>query len=218
MNQQNKKGRFITLEGGEGAGKSTAAARIQSLLEKASIPVVVTREPGGNPLAEAIRETTLADWSPSVPAKAELLLMFAARCAHVEQKIQPALEAGSWVICDRFVDASYAYQGIGRGLGLETVQWLDDWVLDGFSADRTYLLDVTPEIGLARAKSRGDTNRFEREDISFAEAVRKTYLDRAANAPDRFQVIDVTQPLEQVVAAIEQDLKPLIEQWQSHQL
>lgn len=201
------------MEGGEGAGKSTITRVIEDQLRSSDISVISTREPGGTPLSESIRETTLADWEPDVPGKAELLLMFAARCAHVQHKILPALEQGEWVICDRFVDASYAYQGVARGLGIQAVSWLDEWVLGEFGPDLTLLLDVDPETGLARAKSRGDTNRFEREDLVFAQQVRNTYLARAEAEPERFRIIDVNQSLDDVTHAVKQVISSEIAEW-----
>jgi dTMP kinase len=195
-------GRFITLEGGEGAGKSTAAAFIRDWLAARGHTVLMTREPGGSPLAEAIRAVVLADWAEGVPAATELLLMFAARSAHVQATIRPALAAGKTVISDRFVDASWAYQGAGRGVAAARLQQLEDYVLDGLQPQLTLLFDLPPELGLARAKRRGDTNRFEAESLAFQARIRAAYLARATQAPQRYVVIDAAQPLAEVQKAI----------------
>lgn len=193
---------FITLEGGEGAGKSTAAQFIRDWLVSRGRSVRLTREPGGSPLAEAIRTVVLADWPEGMPAETETLLMFAARAAHVQATIQPALAAGKDVICDRFVDASWAYQGEGRGIAAERLAELESFVLKGFAPDITLLFDLPPEQGLLRARSRGDTNRFEAEALAFQQRVRAAYLRRAQAAPERYQVIDASAPLPEVQAAL----------------
>ena len=195
-------GRFITLEGGEGAGKSTAARFIRDWLQAQGRAVTLTREPGGSPLAEAIRGVVLGDWAEGVPAESEVLLMFAARAAHLNATIWPALARGDDVICDRFVDASWAYQGEGRGVAAERLAELEGFVLKGFVPQLTLLFDLAPEQGLQRAKSRGDTNRFEAEAMAFQERVRACYLQRAAAAPARYVVIDASAALPAVQAAI----------------
>ena len=195
-------GRFITLEGGEGVGKSTNLAFVAQLLESAGLDVLQTREPGGTPLAERVREIIVAPAGEPVPAMAELLLMFAARSLHIENCIRPALAAGRWVLCDRFTDASYAYQGKARGLGEGTVRWLESQVQGGLRPDLTLLLDADPAIGLARAGGRGAADRFERERAEFFARVRAGYLERAAAEPGRFRVIDASGPLEEVRGAI----------------
>ena len=195
-------GRFITLEGGEGAGKSTAVAFIRDWLRARGRRVTTTREPGGSPLAEAIRGVVLGDWAEGVPAEAEVLLMFAARAAHLNTTIWPALARGEDVICDRFVDASYAYQGEGRGVPTERLAELESYVLKGFAPQLTLLFDLPPDIGLARARSRGDANRFEAEAMAFQQRVRAAYLQRAAAAPARYAVIDASAPLAAVQAAL----------------
>ena len=201
-------GRFITLEGGEGAGKSTAAVFIRDWLKRKGRTVTMTREPGGSPLAEAIRGVVLGNWAEGVTAETEVLLMFAARAAHLNATIWPALARGEDVICDRFVDASYAYQGEGRGVPAERLAELESYVLKGFAPQLTLLFDLPPELGLARAKSRGDTNRFEAEAMAFQERVRAAYLQRAMAAPERYAVIDASMPLAEVqahlIAALEQ--------------
>ena len=196
------RGRFITLEGGEGAGKSTQARFIADTLRAQGRTVVLTREPGGSPLAEAIRGVVLAGWDEGVPPTAEALLIFAARAAHLSATVRPALAAGQDVICDRFVDASHAYQGAGRGLPGERVQQLEDWVLDGLTPDLTLLFDLPVETGLARAKGRGDANRFEAETRAFHERVRQCYRARAVAGGARYAVIDAGRPLDQVQAAV----------------
>lgn len=195
-------GRFITLEGGEGAGKSTAAQFIRDWLLAQGRSVTLTREPGGSPLAEAIRSVVLGNWVEGVPAEAEVLLMFAARAAHLNATIWPALARGEDVICDRFVDASWAYQGEGRGVPAERLMELESYVLKGFVPQLTLLFDLDPELGLRRANRRGNTNRFEAEAMVFQERVRAAYLQRAFAAPERYAVIDASAPLVEVQAAI----------------
>ena len=195
-------GRFITLEGGEGAGKSTAATFIRDWLAAKGRRVTMTREPGGSPLAEAIRGVVLGNWPEGVPAETEVLLMFAARAAHLNSTIWPALARGEDVVCDRFVDASYAYQGEGRGVPAERLAELERYVLKGFTPQLTLLFDLSPEQGLARARSRGDANRFEAEAMAFQERVRAAYLHRAVAAPERYAVIDASAPLAEVQAAV----------------
>lgn len=198
----NVRGRFVTLEGGEGAGKSTHLKFIAAWLEQRGRTVVQTREPGGSPLAEAVRGIVLGDWAEGVSAQTELLLMFAARAAHVAHRIEPALIRGEDVICDRFVDASWAYQGAGRGIDAEHLVALEKLALPGVRPDLTIVFDISPEIGLARAKSRGDANRFEEEGIAFMSRVRAAYLDRAKADPGRYAVIDAARPLVEVQAEL----------------
>jgi dTMP kinase len=195
-------GRFITLEGGEGAGKSTAAGYIRDWLIAQGRQVTLTREPGGSPLAEAIRHVVLDDWPEGVPAETEVLLMFAARAAHLAATIRPALARGEDVICDRFIDASHAYQGEGRGVPPERLAALEDYVLQGFAPTLTLLFDLSPTEGLARAKRRGDANRFEAEAMAFQERVRAAYLRRAAAHPERYAVIDAGASLDAVRTAV----------------
>ena len=195
-------GLFLTLEGGEGAGKSTAAAFLAETFRGHGREVVLTREPGGSPLAEAIRGVVLAGWDEGVTPTTELLLMFAARAAHLAATIRPALTRGAVVICDRFVDASWAYQGAGRGVPAPQLAQLEAMVLDGLAPDRTLLFDLPPEIGLARARSRGDANRFEAEALEFQQRVRDAYLARARAAPQRYRLIDAAQPLPAVQAQL----------------
>ncbi len=193
-------GLFITLEGPEGAGKSTNREYLAELLMQAGIEVVLTREPGGTPLAERIRELLLAPDSEVMAVDTELLLMFAARAQHLAGVIRPALARGAVVLCDRFTDATYAYQGGGRGLAYERIAILEQFVQGDLRPDLTLVFDLPVEVGLARAAARGKLDRFEKEQQSFFEAVRQTYLARAAQAPERYRVLDAAQPLSQVQA------------------
>ena len=193
-------GLFITLEGPEGAGKSTNREYLAELLMQAGIEVVLTREPGGTPLAERIRALLLAPDSEVMAVDTELLLMFAARAQHLAGVIRPALARGAVVLCDRFTDATYAYQGGGRGLAHERIAILEQFVQGDLRPDLTLVFDLPVEVGLARAAARGKLDRFEQEQQSFFEAVRQTYLARAAQAPERYRVLDAAQPLSQVQA------------------
>jgi len=197
--------RFVTVEGIEGVGKSTQIARISHALSERGIEHVVTREPGGTPLAERIRALVL-DAGQEVPtATAELLLMFAARSQHLEQLIEPSLTAGRWVLCDRFTDATYAYQGGGRGLSPERIAQLENLVQGSRRPDRTVLLDAPVALSLARAGKRNETagsDRFEAERVEFFERVRRAYLARAAADPHRIRVVDAALPAAQVSARI----------------
>lgn len=190
--------KFITLEGSEGVGKTTSLNFIKSFIEKQGHKVLVTREPGGTPLAEDLRATLLANRVEKIEADSELLLMFAARCQHVNQVIKPALESGSWVLCDRFVDASYAYQGGGRGISFERIKALEEWSLAGFKPDLTILLDMSVEEGMARTRLRGTPDRFESEKMCFYQKIRKAYLQRAKQEPERISLIDAAPEIEQV--------------------
>jgi dTMP kinase len=198
------KGKFITIEGGEGVGKSTNIACVEDFLSEHGIPIIKTREPGGTPLAEELRNLLLVPREEKVCEKTELLLMFAARAQHLQQKILPALEQGIWVICDRFTDATYAYQGGGRGLSTETIAVLENLVQQGLQPDLTLLLDVDVQTGMTRASSRSQPDRFESEKLVFFEAVRAMYRQRAAAQPQRFRIIDASQTLETVQDAIRQ--------------
>jgi len=203
MADANTRGCFITVEGIEGVGKSTHIRRLAALVEQAGHSVDVTREPGGTPTAEAIRELLIEHGEEPMPEAAELLLMFASRALHVANRIRPALENGAWVISDRFVDASRAYQGGGRGLPDTVIEGLADFALDGLTPDFTLLLDAPPEVGLARADRRGAKDRFESEALEFFARVRQRYLDLAAAEPDRFVVIDASGALDEVAKAVE---------------
>lgn len=200
------RGRLITLEGGEGAGKSTQARHIAGWLRARGRIVVTTREPGGSPLAEAIRGLVLGDWAEGVSAQTEVLLMFAARAAHLAATIEPALAQGQDVVCDRFVDASWAYQGAGRGVDPRHLCALEDLVLCDLRPDLTLVFDLDPALGLARAKGRGSVNRFEAETLAFMARVRQAYLDRAAAQPARYAVIDAASAQAQVSRDVEQVL------------
>jgi dTMP kinase len=194
--------RFITLEGGEGAGKSTSLAFIQSYLETSGKSVCVTREPGGTPLAEDIRSLLLAKREESVAPDAELLLMFAARAQHIAHVIRPALAQKKWVLSDRFTDATYAYQGGGRGLSHTMIEHLEELVQGSLRPGLTLLLDLPVEIGLERAKKRAAADRFESEKMAFFERVRAAYLQRAEKNPERIKVIDASQSITQVQQSI----------------
>ena len=196
-------GRFITIEGGEGAGKSTAQTFLADKLTAQGISVLQTREPGGTPLAEAIRRNLLSVDGEAPVEMAELLLVFAARAQHLAKVIEPALEQGQWVLCDRFTDATYAYQGAGRGLSAELIGKLEALVQGDMRPDTVILLDMPPQIGLARAKARGVLDRFEREEQAFFERVRRGYLERAAAFPDRYVVVDAAQALSEVQKSLE---------------
>jgi len=193
-------GRFITVEGTEGAGKTSNIAFLQARLEAAGKAVVLTREPGGTPLGEAIRDLLLTRRGDGMAVDTELLLMFAARAEHIAQLIRPALARGEWVLCDRFTDATYAYQGGGRGIDIDRIAALEHWVQGNLRPDLTIVLDVPVEVGLARAGRRSAPDRFEREQLAFHEAVRAAYRTIAAREPGRVQVVDAEQPLPRVQA------------------
>ena len=193
-------GRFITVEGTEGAGKTSNIALLQARLEAAGKAVVLTREPGGTPLGEAIRDLLLTRRGDGMAVDTELLLMFAARAEHIAQLIRPALARGEWVLCDRFTDATYAYQGGGRRIDIDRIAALEHWVQGNLRPDLTIVLDVPVEVGLARAGRRSAPDRFEREQLAFHEAVRAAYRTIAAREPGRVQVVDAEQPLPRVQA------------------
>jgi dTMP kinase len=196
-------GRFITFEGIEGVGKSTQLERLQASLEAAGREVVATREPGGTPLAERIRELVLHSTEEPVPAAAELLLMFAARAVHTENKLRPALARGAWVLCDRYTDASYAYQGGGRGVPDADIAPLARLAQRGLVPDLTLLLDAPVAAALERARARrGRADRIEAETVTFFERVRAHYLARAAAEPGRIVVIDAGRGVEAVAADV----------------
>ncbi|MBE0510951.1 MAG: dTMP kinase [Chromatiales bacterium] len=203
------RGRFITLEGSEGSGKSTNLAWVHRYLKEAGIPVALSREPGGTPLGEQIRELLLDARQTAMHSDTELLLMFAARAQHLHQLILPALERGEWVLCDRFTDASYAYQGYGRGIPLARIAQLEDWVQGRLRPDLTLFLDLPVALGLQRAGERGEADRFEREQLDFFERVRQGYLAQAAKDPARYRIIDAALPLGQV----QQQLGEVLASW-----
>ena len=204
-------GLFITLEGPEGAGKTTNREFLAERLRAAGRETLLTREPGGTPLAERIRELLLAPSDEPMASDTELLLMFAARAQHLDQVIRPALAAGKVVLCDRFTDATYAYQGGGRGLSEARIAVLEDFVQGTLRPDLTLVFDLPVEVGLARAAARGRLDRFEQEGRAFFEAVRQTYLRRAAGDPQRYRIIDAGQPLSDVQCQLERLLPELLE-------
>ncbi|MCL6414807.1 dTMP kinase [Aestuariirhabdus sp. Z084] len=197
-----KQAQFITIEGGEGAGKSTNIAVIQACLQTAGIDYLHTREPGGTPLAEEIRNLLLTQRTEQVAPDAELLMAFAARAQHLNQVIWPALEAGTTVLCDRFTDATFAYQGAGRGIEDTKITQLEQLVQQGLQPDLTLLFDLPVEVGLERARQRGDLDRFESEQLAFFERVREGYLARASLNPQRFEIIDASQDLAAVASQV----------------
>lgn len=201
-----ERGRFITLEGTEGVGKSTHLRFIENWLMDRGREVVVTREPGGTRAGEAIRSVLLGVDDQALSDQAELLLLFAARAEHLDKLIRPALERGSWVLCDRFTDATYAYQGGGRGMEERRIEYLEHWIQRGLKPDLTFLLDAPVEIGIARARKRGVPDRIETESLDFFERIRNAYLKLAHRFTDRIRVIDAAQPIEAVQAAIGDEL------------
>jgi len=205
------RGQFITVEGTEGVGKSTNLAFIREWLEGRGHRVLVTREPGGTPLAEEVRALLLSPREEPVAASAELLLVFAARAQHLEAVIKPALAEGTWVLCDRFTDSTYAYQGGGRGFDRAAIAQLETLVQGDLRPDLTVLLDIDVAQGLSRAGARSAPDRFEREAVAFFERVRAVYLDLARRAPNRYAVVDAGQPLSQVQGALAEALQALAE-------
>jgi dTMP kinase len=202
--------RFVTLEGIEGVGKTTQVARLSEALKTLGVANVVTREPGGTPLAESIREVVLTAREETLPPTAELLLMFAARAVHLANHIEPNLRAGRWVLCDRFTDATYAYQGGGRQLRMDTIGELETMVQGTLRPHLTLLLDAPVQNALARARRRNfgsPEDRFERERSEFFERVRSVYRARAAAEPDRIAIIDATRSVDEVGARILEQLK-----------
>jgi dTMP kinase len=200
------RGKFITVEGGEGVGKSTNIAFIAETLRQAGVEVEITREPGGTPLAEEIREVLIKCRNEAVHPDTELLLMFAARAQHLNEKIKPALDAGTWVVCDRFTDATYAYQSGGRKLPSEKVANLETFVQGALRPDMTILLDAPVEVGMARAQKRAALDRFEEEKVDFFNRVRNNYLERAKDEPDRFAIVGADRSLSEV----QEELKALM--------
>ncbi len=196
-------GKFITIEGIEGVGKSTHMGRLVGHIEAHGHRVLKSREPGGTPTAELIREVVLGHSEETIPDIAELLLMFAARSLLVENVIRPALSAGTWVVCDRFVDASRAYQGGGRGIPMQQIDELADWVLGELRPDLTILLDAPIEVGMSRADSRGSPDRLDVERAEFYTRVRGTYLQLAESEPERIVIVDASGGLDEVSASID---------------
>ena len=206
-----RRGQFITFEGTEGVGKSTQLANAASTLDALGVECVVTREPGGTPMAESIRELLLAPRDEPVNETTELLLMFAARAQHLHTRILPELEAGRWVLCDRFTDATFAYQGGGRGVPAERIALLENLVQGTVRPDHVILLDAPVETGMTRARHRGDLDRFEQEAVAFFERIRETYLARAASAPGRYHIVDASQPIEAVSDEVAGLLRSLVD-------
>lgn len=209
------KGLFVTFEGTEGVGKSTQLKEAASTLEKLGVDYLVTREPGGTPMAEKIRELLLAPREEAVHETTELLLMFAARAQHLHNKILPTLEQGKWVLCDRFTDATFAYQGGGRGVSPERIALLEALVQGDTRPDHVILLDAPVETGMARARKRGELDRFEQEDLEFFQRIRNAYLARATARPGQYHVVNAELPLEQVSGSVSALLAALVSRSQA---
>lgn len=209
MTGSDTRAKFITLEGGEGAGKSTSRDFIVSLLEAQNIPFIQTREPGGTPIGEALRDVLLSKEGTAPSVTAELLMVFAARAQHLHEVIEPALRDGKWVLCDRFTDATYAYQGYGRGFELGQIEALETLVQRGRHPDLTLLFDIDPRLGMTRARQRAELDRFEEEHVEFFDRVREGYLTRAKNEA-RFRVIDASQSVDLVQRALRELLLPML--------
>lgn len=205
-----QRGKFLTIEGTEGVGKSTNLAFVADWLRGRGIEVIVTREPGGTPLAEEIRSLLLSKREEPFDETAELLLVFAARAQHLAQVIKPALARGAWVLSDRFTDATFAYQGGGRGLSKATIEQLEQLVQGDLRPDLTLILDIDVELGLNRARQRGELDRFESEAVVFFERVRAAYRQRAESAPNRYAVVDAGKTLDEVQIEIDRVLTRLI--------
>ena len=205
-------GKFITVEGIEGVGKSTCIGFLREAIEKRRLRVLTTREPGGTPMAEKIRDLLIEHGDEVMPDIAELLLMFAGRALHVNNVIQPALAAGSWVICDRFTDASRAYQGAGRGFPQDDINRLAEWVHGDLRPDLTILLDAPIEIGMQRAGSRSRPDRIEIERADFFTRARNCYLSLAEAEPDRFAVVDASGDIDSVRTMIDSVIDDFIDQ------
>lgn len=204
-------GKFITIEGIEGAGKSTQLAFIKQYLEQHNKNVVVTREPGGTALSEQIRELLLTPMPEAMAVDTELLLMFAGRAEHVAKVIRPALQRGDWVLCDRFTDATFAYQGGGRGIEQQRIQQLLEWTLGDLRPDLTLLFDLSVELGQERVKKRNQAiDRFEQEKVDFFQRIRDSYLSIASKEPGRVSVIDSSQTIEAIEQELSQLLAPLM--------
>jgi dTMP kinase len=209
MTGSDTRAKFITLEGGEGAGKSTSRDFIVSLLEAQNIPFIQTREPGGTPIGETLRNVLLSKEGTAPSVTAELLMVFAARAQHLHEVIEPALRDGKWVLCDRFTDATYAYQGYGRGFELGQIGALEALVQRGRHPDLTILFDIDPRLGMTRARQRAELDRFEEEHVEFFDRVREGYLTRAKNEA-RFRVIDASQSIDLVQQALRELLLPML--------
>ncbi len=212
MSRKNS-GKFITLEGGEGVGKSTNLDVIRRFLESKGVEFIVTREPGGTPLAEEIRALLLANREEKIHEISELLLVFAARSQHLEALVKPALARGVWVLCDRFTDATYAYQGGGRGIDSNAIALLENMTQGDLRPDLTFIFDLDPEIGLSRASQRAELDRFEQEQLSFFQRVRDSYLERVKLDPDRYLVIDAAVSIESVERQLIDQLEKQFKQY-----
>ena len=210
MNNAVEQGLFITVEGTEGVGKSTNMAFIESWLRKAGKELVVTREPGGTELGEKLRSVLLDAKEQSMFDDTELLLMFAARAQHLQEVILPALDAGKWVLCDRFTDSTYAYQGGGRGIDETRIAQLEQWVQGDRRPDMTLILDLPIDVGLERAGKRSEPDRFELEKHDFFNKVRDAFLARAADHPQRYAVIDASPAIEEVQESIQTVLEKMV--------
>jgi dTMP kinase len=206
-----KSSRFISFEGGEGVGKTTQIERLKRHLVSLQHEVLITREPGGTEIGEAIRQVLLDKTLPGMHQDTELLLMFAARAEHVQTVIYPALANGVWVLSDRFADASHVYQGIGRGVDAERIDQLECWTLGDFQPDLTFLLDMPVAAGMKRVHTRGETDRFETENLDFFQRIRDGYLSRAKEFPERYRIIDAEQDLSVVTASINGALEKWLE-------
>ena len=205
------RGKFITIEGTEGVGKTTNIEFIKQWLVDNGISFINTREPGGTPLAEEIRQVLLSNREEKVCSKAELLMMFAGRAQHIDQVIEPQLAQGNWVLCDRFTDATYAYQGAGREMGDDLIKDLETMVQGDMRPDLTLILDVPVELGLERAGKRSEPDRFELEKTDFFNRVRHAYLSMATNNPQRYKIIDASQTLEHVQLQIADTLNSFLQ-------
>ncbi len=211
---QANSGVFITIEGIEGVGKSTAVTYIQQRLNTSNIPLILTREPGGTPIAEAVRKVVLQmPHTELMCPETELLLIFAGRAQHIKQVIEPALDRGDWVICDRFTDASYAYQGGGRGLDFARIAVIEEWVQQGLQPNVTLLLDAPADISMQRIKARGELDRIEAEKIEFFNRARAAYLQRAQQFPERYKVIDTNCSLEEVQVRLDEVITDLLKRY-----
>ena len=210
INPDNSTGLFITFEGVEGGGKTTNIQYIAEKIEAAGHEILLTREPGGTELSEAIRELLISKEFPEMHVNTELLLMFAARSEHLNKKILPAINQGKWVLCDRFTDATFAYQGGGRGISKKTISTLENLVQGSLKPDYTFLFDLEAEIGLARARNRGEIDRFEQQHIDFFNRVRTSYLAMAESEKDRYRIVNAQHDLKTVQSQISQLLADIL--------
>lgn len=208
-------GRFLTFEGVDGAGKSTHIEWVCERLRDAGVEVCQTREPGGTPIGEKLRELLLHE---PMHLETETLLMFAARNEHLRSLIEPALAQGQWVVCDRFTDATFAYQGGGRELGVDRVAQLAKWVHPGFAPDRTWLFDVPLEVARERLNRTRTLDRFEQEQAAFFERTRTVYLDQAEAEPQRFKLIDATQTIDAIRNELDADISRMVQQWREERV